>query len=357
MQRRQVLGSLAGATLLGGCAAAPAGAPSQAAQRATAARVRIGVASCAQQDRPQPLWDAVLADAPDFFVFAGDNVYASTQPFDVNELRAAYARAAAIPGLAALRKRVPHLAIWDDHDYGQNDGGADFAHKTASKAAFIDFWRLAADDPRRSREGLYHAEVVERARRRVQVITLDTRWFRSPLKPTDQRGAPGKQRWLPDDDPAKTMLGAAQWAWLEAQLRAPADVRVVVSSVQMVAEGHGYERWGNLPRERERFARLLRETDARGVVVVSGDRHIGALYRDTRAPLPRPLHEMTSSGVTHPWTSADEPGPNRLGPLVTVVHWGEVDADFDARRVTLALRGLDGAVLQQHAVSFDELGL
>ena len=53
------------------------------------------------------------------------------------------------------------------------------------------------------------------------------------------------------------MLGDAQWAWLEAALRRPADVRLVVSSVQLAATGHGWECWNMLPRERARFFALV----------------------------------------------------------------------------------------------------
>jgi alkaline phosphatase D len=197
--------------------------------------------------------------------------------------------------------------------------------------------------------------VIEHGDRRVQVIGLDTRWFRSQLLVTDQRGAPGKERYLPDADPAKTMLGEAQWRWLETQLRASADVRVIVSSVQCVVEGHGFERWGNLPAERERLYRLIRDSGARGVVVVSGDRHIGGLYREANTLLPYPLYEMTSSGVTHPWAAAKEAGPNRIGPLVTVQHYGVLDIDFAARRLTLSLRGIDNRTLHSQAITFDEL--
>ena len=117
--------------------------------------------------------------------------------------------------------------------------------------------------------------------RRVRLIGLDLRWFRSPWQPTDQRGTAGKERYLPDTDPAKTMLGEAQWRWLAAQLRAPADVRLLVSSMQCVVEGHRWERWGNLPAERERLYRVLRDTGARGVRILSGDawRHERGCYR------------------------------------------------------------------------------
>lgn len=344
--RRDII--VAGAAALTGCASADAN---------RTARVRIGVASCADQDKPQPIWDAALAERPDFFVFGGDNVYASEQPFDIARLRQAYDTLARHTNFERLRAAVPHLAVWDDHDCGLNDGGAAFAHKQASKDELLRFWRVGADDPRRAREGLYHAQFVERAGRRVQVIALDTRWFRSPLKVTDQRGAPGKERYLPDPDPAKTLLGETQWQWLEARLRESADARVIVSSVQCVVEGHGWERWGNLPAERERLYRLFRDSGARGVVVVSGDRHIGAIYRQQGGALPYPLYEMTSSGVTHPWANAKEDGPNRLGPLVTVQHYGVVDIDFGARRVGLSLRGTTNQVLQEQRIDFHELGI
>ncbi len=232
---------------------------------------------------------------------------------------------------------------------------SEFEHKQASKDEFLRFWRATADDPRRHREGIYHAQVIEHAGQRVQIIGLDTRWFRSPLKASDARGTPGKERYVPDADPAKTMLGAEQWQWLEAQLRVPARLRVIVSSVQCVVEGHGYERWGNLPTERGRLYRLIRDTQARGVIIVSGDRHIGGLYREANTVLPYALHEMTSSGVTHPWAGAKEAGPNRIDPLVTAPHYGVIDIDFAARALTLGLRGLDNRALHSHRIAFDEL--
>jgi alkaline phosphatase D len=339
--------TLIAAGALAGCAAA---APPR-----EGGVLRFGVASCADQDKPQPIWDAALAERLDHFVFAGDNVYASDTPFEIEKLRQAYAALGAKANFERLRSDVPHLAVWDDHDYGVNDGGVEFAHKQASKDEFLRFWRVPADDPRRTREGLYHAQVIEHRGRRIQLIGLDTRWFRSPLKVTDQRGAPGKERYLPDPDPGKTMLGEAQWHWLDQQLRLAADVRVIVSSVQCVVEGHGFERWGNLPAERERLYRLIRNTGARGVLVVSGDRHIGGLYREANATLPYPLYEMTSSGVTHPWATAREAGPNRIDPLVTVQHFGVVDLDFAARQIVLSLRGTDRRVLHSLRIAFDEL--
>jgi alkaline phosphatase D len=319
-----------------------------------AALTRIALGSCADQDEKQPIWDAVLAFRPELFLFLGDNVYGDVRSSALAELRAAYGKLAAIPGFQQLRREVPLLAIWDDHDYGRNDAGVEFPWKQGSKDLFADFWALPADDPRRARAGIHHAQVFGPPGRRVQVILLDTRWFRSPLKRTDQRGAPGKERYLPDDDPAKTMLGDAQWRWLEEQLLQPADLRLVASSIQVVVEGHGWERWGNLPRERQRLYDLIGRTRANGVIFLSGDRHIGAFYRET-AGTPWPLVEMTSSGLTKSYRST-EAGPNRIGALYGEPNFGTIEIDWDARRVALALRAIDGSVQRELSLAFAELG-
>jgi alkaline phosphatase D len=344
-RRREFLGGAAALGALAGCAGIPL-QPSSPLRR-------IGFASCIDQRKPQPLWDTLLADRPDLVIFGGDNVYPDL-PYSLAGLRRAYAMAAESAGMSRLRRTVPHMAIWDDHDYGLSDGGGDFPFKAESKAEFLDFWKIPIDDPRRGHEGLYHAQAFGPPGQRAQVLLLDTRWFRSPWKRTDQRDAPGRERYLPDADPAKTMLGEAQWRWLEAQLREPADVRLIVSGIQVVVEGHGWERWGNFLRERERLFRLIAQTRAQGVVFLSGDRHIGALYRETHG-VPYPMYEMTSSGVTHPWADAVEAGPNRLGELFTGLHYGMVEIDWPARMLRLAIKDIRGSAQRSQPIAFNEL--
>ncbi|HSV36561.1 MAG TPA: alkaline phosphatase D family protein [Ramlibacter sp.] len=353
MHRRRLLLGLAAAAAVAGCAPALRVQTGQPAAPAGPIQ-RIAFGSCMNQVLPQPIWDAVLADRPDLVIFGGDNVYASTVPWTLEKLEAAYRQQGGVPEFARLRAAVPHLATWDDHDYGLSDGGLEFRHRQASKEAFLRFWNAPADDPRHSREGIYDARTFGPPGRRVQVILLDTRWFRSPLKVTDERDKPGKERYLPDADPAKTMLGEAQWRWLEEQLRLPAELRLVVSGVQVLADGHGWERWGNFPRERERLYRLVAQTQANGVVFLSGDRHIGAFYRETGGT-PYPFYELTSSGITHPWRTASEAGPNRIGALFTEHHYGGIDIDWGAGAVSLSLKDSAGAVRRSQRISFQEL--
>ena len=317
-----------------------------AQQRQPPPLTRIAFGSCADQSETQPIWEAILAYRPELFIFAGDNVYGDVGSSDLTELKRAYAAAREVPGMERLRASVPHLATWDDHDYGANDGGADFPWKRESQRLFADFWELAPDDPRRTREGVYHAQTFGPPSKRVQAILLDTRYFRSALKPTDQRGAPGKERYRPDDDPEKTVLGPTQWRWLEERLAEPAEIRLVVSSIQVLAEGHGWERWGNFPRERRRLFELIARTRAEGVVFLSGDRHIGALYEE-KTDVPYPLIEITSSGINKFFAAANEPGPNRLGALYPLVNFGIVDIDWWSDEITLAVADVAGQPRRQ----------
>jgi len=317
---------------------------------------RIAYGSCANQSMAQPIWEAILAYRPDLFIFAGDNVYGDFNSPDGGNLKRAYDIARTIPGYARLRETVNHLAVWDDHDYGLNDGGVEFAHKARSKELFLDFWNVPATDIRRQRDGIYDARVIGPQGMRVQVILLDVRWFRSPLKVTDQRGAPGKERYLPDPDPARTMLGAEQWAWLADELRKPAEVRLIVSSTQILAEGHGWERWGNLPLEKQKLIDTIRSSGAKGVVLLSGDRHIGALYRETPPDL-YPLYEATSSGLNMVYWAAKEAGPNRLGAIYAAANFGVVDIDWWERKLVLALCDDGGNVRRSVDIAFDTLGI
>lgn len=354
--RRRLLTRRRFGAWLSGLAGIPlfASSRSPAAAESTAPLTRIAFGSCADQTLPQPIWDAVLRARPELFIFMGDNVYGDVRSGALTELREAYRAAEAIPQWQRVRETIPHLATWDDHDYGVNDGGADFPYKRQSQALFVETWKLPADDPRRSREGLYHAQTFGPPGRRVQVILLDPRYFRSPPKQTDQRGAAGKERYVPDDDPAKTMLGDAQWQWLEQQFRTPADLRLVVSSIQVLAEGHGWERWGNLPRERRRLIDLIAATKANGVVFLSGDRHLSALYEET-ADAPYRLVEVTSSSLNRPFRNAREAGPNRIGDLYWPENFGSAAIDWDARSVALTIHGIDGAPQRQVTVGLAAL--
>jgi len=98
---------------------------------------RISFGSCAKQDQPQPIWDAIVAGAPDLFILLGDNIYGDTN--DMRVLREKYGMLERQPGFVKLRATCPVLATWDDHDYGRDDAGAEFEQRAESQRVFLDF--------------------------------------------------------------------------------------------------------------------------------------------------------------------------------------------------------------------------
>jgi alkaline phosphatase D len=277
---------------------------------------RIAFGSCAHQDRPQPIWEAVVAARPELFLFIGDNIYADTQDLDV--MRAKYAKLAAVPGYQKLLQTCPVLATWDDHDYGVNDGGADYPKRAESQQVFLDFFGVPKDSPRRRQPGVYDARLFGPPGQRVQVLLLDTRYFRSPLK-RRPGAATGVGPYQANTDPATTLLGPEQWKWLEEQLRAPAQVRIIASSIQVVAEDHGWEKWMNFPHERDRLFKLIRDTRAGGVLFISGDRHLAELSMMDGAGYP--VYDLTSSGLNQASKAWRRYEPNRH--RVATLNWGD----------------------------------
>ena len=317
----------------------------------------IAFGSCAHQDRPQPIWEAITDLQPDLFLLLGDNIYADTQ--DMDEMRRKYARFGAQSGFRKLCEACPILATWDDHDYGKNDAGASYPMREESQRIFCDFFNEPASSPRRQREGIYDSSVFGPPGQRVQIILLDTRYFRSRLTRGGRRGLnpngyPG--RYVANNDPQSTILGQAQWAWLERQLEVEADLRVMVSSIQVAAEDHGFEKWMNLPHERQRLCDLIRQTRAGGIIVVSGDRHKAELSRlDDCADYP--LYDVTSSGLNRPSGWYNEINRHRIGSEYHDENFGVIRIDWDSPEptVSLQIRKLDGEPAIVHDVPLSAL--
>ena len=364
MQRRHFLTSAAtialAATPLAGCATSSGTAPPLPAfpraprtpaipQRAIS---RIALTSCSNPSKDLSFFGQVEARNSDLLLMMGDNVYGSYTPKDPNlpSLSEAYAKLAEVPAFKSLVSKVPTQAVWDDHDYGINDGGGDFAYKAQAQTMFNQFWNVPTNSPLRQRPGIYRAFQAGPKGQVLQVIMLDTRYFRAPLLLTDQRDVPGKERYVPHPPGSGAdVLGEAQWAFLKAELEKPADVRLIVSSIQVVADGHGYERWGNFPDAQKRLYDLIAQTGAKGVVFASGDRHYGSINQ-VRDGVAYPLTDITASAINMPFrvaegtTSYNEPATTRIGDGYAAINFGLIEINWAAGTLSLNLIG-DGGKL------------
>ncbi|GAA4325328.1 hypothetical protein GCM10023115_40670 [Pontixanthobacter gangjinensis] len=305
----------------------------------------IAFGSCNREDSPQALWDDILKNDPDVFLWGGDNIYSDTD--DAKVMKAAYELQRNNKGYQKLLNRVPVYGIWDDHDYGLNDGGKEWHFKEKSQQLFLDFMEVPQNSPRRSREGVYHAEVFETEKGKVKVFMLDTRYFRDPLAKSEDPN----RRYEASEG---AILGEQQWEWLENGLRdSEADFNVILSSIQVLSAEHGFEKWGNFPSEVERLKELIVSSEARNVILLSGDRHISEFSATEVEGLDYPLVDFTSSGLTHTYEEfSGEPNKYRVGEVVNDKSFGLLKFDFDKNRLRMEMRGNRNKLLQDYVLEF-----
>lgn len=236
---------------------------------------RIIFGSCSDSSEDLTYWDTIRSLHPDLVILMGDNVYAGTSN---KILKEEYQKLRNHPSFqratinnnnedgTSTTSTLPFqlVATLDDNDY-------DDTQKDESVRLFKEMFQ--PDIPETQTEGLYQA--YEWGGNQLQVLLLDLRTCSDSTTSTTD-----------DDDNNLLQLGDKQWMWLEEQLEKDFHQRIVVSSLQVLATGHDWDCWTNtmlfhnhdcnhLLRPRERLLQLLQGKNA---LLLSGDRHVSALY-------------------------------------------------------------------------------
>ena len=193
----------------------------------------------------------------------------------------------------------PHRAVlgsFDDHDYGLNDGGAEFVFRAESKDLLLEFLNEPQISPRWNHSGAYAAYTYGHhySNRQTLIILLDNRYFHS-----EKQGI---------------MLGEEQWEWFGNVLRQHPHVSLIIitSGIQMVSINKPIgESWRRTPADRIRlFETIQNNTNlhanhTQAVLLLSGDVHLAELtishycHKFDDVTRVTPLIELTSSGLTH----------------------------------------------------------
>ncbi len=318
----------------------------------------FGFGSCNDQTQDQPLWKLITNKNFDLFLMMGDNVYASRP--ETKPIADQYIKLNQNNDYKKLREITPFLATWDDHDYGVNDGGNDSVEKMEARQSFLNYWNYLKPTLPKNQMAIYHSRIVGSKKQRVQFIMLDTRWDRSPLvknpdyKPDDNTAPPTSlpKIYLPNTDPAARMLSEEQWQWLESELKKTAELRILVSSVQLIANDHYFEKWGNFPSERERFFKLLQKLKIKNLVALSGDRHLSAIAKYDNLKNGT-VYEMTSSGLNRPSRSVEpEVDSAYTSPSFLKINYGQAQIDWIKKTVEFNIIDADDKVQLSQIVKF-----
>jgi len=315
--------------------------PSKLVQKKTQAKDKIVLAfgSCSNQDKEQELWDEIIAEQPAVWIWLGDNIYGDSENMSV--LKAKYDQQKSHPLYQQLIKNTTVIGTWDDHDYGANDAGKEFAKKDESQQLLLDFLDVPKEDPLRKRKGAYRSFLMDTEIAKVKILLLDTRYFRDKLVKKDEVNAPNWKG---------KILGEEQWTWLEKELQnSDADLHIIGSSIQVIPTQHRFEKWDNFPLERQRLFNLIAKHQVNRPIFISGDRHIGEISKIDW--INQPIYDITSSSLTHGWSNRRaETNRYRIGNLVYTENYGLIEvSNTDSLQIDISIRS-EGGILESRVV-------
>lgn len=234
------------------------------------------------------MWDTLLTHPLTAFFLMGDNIYHDSPEYPgVQDY--CYYRRQSRPEYRRFSSQTPIFAIWDDHDFGDNDcfGGTKIdepAWKIPVWKRFKNQWANPYYGGGEENPGCYFDFSIAD----VDFFMMDNRFYRTN----------GKDAIEPD-----TMLGDVQKQWLYDKLKSSKATFKVIGSSVPVAPGTkagrgGLDTWDGFSKDREELFRFIEENQIEGVFFVSADRHRSDAWK-----IPRKdgydFYEFMSSRLTN----------------------------------------------------------
>ncbi|HYX32358.1 MAG TPA: alkaline phosphatase D family protein [Oligoflexus sp.] len=279
---------------------------------------RIAFGSCNDQTKNQSHWSWIARENPQLWIWLGDNIYADRATLD--QRRDRYQSLKNNPDYKKFIDQVPVIGTWDDHDYYNENADGSYADKDGSKELMLEFMDTAWDHPVWARPGVFQSYGFGPVGQRTQIILLDLRYFQDRNKNQ------------------KSLLGELQWQFLEDEIRSStADLILIGSSLNVCSPVvfASLEGWQAFPAEKQRLYNLLASID-KPCVLMSGDRHMGELYRII-LPNGKPVYEVMASGLTHA-IGIKLPSKERQGEPVGRKHFGLINIDWTSSGPDVQLR-------------------
>ena len=121
-------------------------------------------------------------DKPDVFVWLGDVAYTDHPlhfaPMRVDYIKDRYDQTRNALGYSKLAEKTKIVGVWDDHDFGTNDGGRHFPHKQQNRDFWLDFIGEAIDSERRLQKvsPIHQDYFITKGSTTVHLILLDNRF-------------------------------------------------------------------------------------------------------------------------------------------------------------------------------------
>lgn len=300
----------------------------------------LSFGSCHKHTKPtsNQILEAIANEEPDLFIWLGDTVYGKDG--DAEDLTTKYQQLKNKPSYQNLLQKSKVYAIWDDHDYGINNGDSSYQNKTKSLADFSAFANLENSEEILQRGGAYQQYEYVENDTKIRLILLDNRFFRTPYLNEKIGGKTSETQ--------GKLLGNQQWNWLTSILKkSTADIHIFAGGIQFLSNEHRFEKWSNYPEERAAFLSLLKKNQVKNPIFLSGDRHHSELSVLEEKDVV--LADITSSGMTEAisWNSK-EPNSYRVGEVVTQNSYASLHIDLNTFTAHVLFKNTTGETIQQH---------
>ena len=289
------------------------------------------------------IFESINSKNPDIMIWGGDNIYLREADWDSKTgILHRYTHSRSIKEMQPLLAKTQNFAIWDDHDFGPNDGDRSFYNKHLTLEAFKDFWanKSYGMSPEQN-QGNYSTFNWGDA----QFFLLDDRFFKSP---NDRKTG------------TRTILGDTQLEWLiDALSSSSASFKIIYIGGQVINSAARFENYATYPEEREKLLKEIENNKIKGVLFLSGDRHFTELSKLERNGT-YPLYDWTvsplTSGVSNSYN--EDKNTNQVeGSVVAVNNFGIISfaGNKSNRQMKLTLFNKEGKELWNKVILKKEL--
>ena len=289
------------------------------------------------------IYESIHAKNPNIMLWGGDNVYLREADWDSKTgIYHRYTHSRSIKELQPLLASTQNFAIWDDHDFGPNDGDRSFYFKYETQNAFKNFWaNKTYGTDANQKEGIYSTFNWGDA----QFFLLDDRFF---FFFNDRLTG------------EKTIIGSIQFEWLiDALSSSKATFKLIVIGGQVLNPSARFENYENYPKEKEKLLSEIEANKIKGVLFLTGDRHFSELSKLNRENT-YPLYDWTVSPLTSGVGNSykDDVNKNRVeGSLFAQNNFGILSFSGNKanRQLKLTLFDVQGKELWNKVITKKEL--
>ena len=289
------------------------------------------------------IYESIHNKKPNIMLWGGDNIYLREADWDSKTgIYHRYTHTRSIKELQPLLASTQNFAIWDDHDFGPNDGDRSYYFKYETQNAFKNFWaNKTYGTDANQKEGIYSTFNWGDA----QFFLLDDRFFKSP---NDRLTG------------EKTIIGSTQFEWLiDALSSSKAAFKVIVIGGQVLNPSARFENYENYPKEKQKLLSEIEANKIKGILFLTGDRHFSELSKLNRENT-YPLYDWTVSPLTSGVGNSykDDVNKNRVeGSLFAQNNFGILSFSGNKanRQLKLTLFDVQGKELWNKVITKKEL--